>query len=314
VTALDILSPRTRTWFERAFAEPTPAQLLGWPAIASGDHVLIQAPTGSGKTLAAFLVGIDRLNATPGDGLRLLYVSPLKALNYDIERNLRSPLAGLDSKLSVAVRTGDTPAEERRRMLRTPPDILITTPESLFLLLTSQARETLRGIETVILDEVHAVAGTKRGAHLALSLERLERLVEAPFQRLGLSATQRPMEEIGGSSVDRVKRSNSSTWASVGAGPQVVVPVEDAEAAVDGRALSGRSLTAEMGVGVERSSRSIWSSSPRDSDLVREHRSTIVFVNNRRLAERLALRINELAGEGRAGAPRFARPRAAARR
>ena len=197
VAPLDALSPRTRKWFERAFEGPTPAQALGWPAIAEGGHVLIQAPTGSGKTLAAFLLGLDRLNETPGEGLRLLYVSPLKALNYDIERNLRSPLAGLDSKLAVGVRTGDTPAEERRRMLRTPPDILITTPESLFLLLTSQARETLRGVETVILDEVHAVAGTKRGSHLALSLERLERLVETPFQRVGLSATQRPMEEIG---------------------------------------------------------------------------------------------------------------------
>ena len=142
---LDVFSAATRGWFERAFAGPTPAQELGWPAIARGGHVLIQAPTGSGKTLAAFLIGIDRLNATPGAGLRLLYVSPLKALNYDIERNLRSPLAGLRSELAVAVRTGDTPPEERRRMLRTPPDILITTPESLFLLLTSQARETLRG-------------------------------------------------------------------------------------------------------------------------------------------------------------------------
>ena len=178
MAALDVLSPKTRTWFERAFEGPTPAQELGWPAIAAGDHVLIQAPTGSGKTLAAFLLGLDRLNESPGEGLRLLYVSPLKALNYDIERNLRSPLAGLDSRLRVGVRTGDTPAEERRRMLRTPPDILITTPESLFLLLTSQARETLRGIETMILDEVHAVAGTKRGAHMALSLERLERIVE----------------------------------------------------------------------------------------------------------------------------------------
>src|ERR671923_1589307 len=146
---LTVFSPETRSWFERTFDAPTPAQALGWPAIASGKHVLIQAPTGSGKTLAAFLIGIDRLDASPGDGLRLLYVSPLKALNYDIERNLRSPLSGLGSKLSVAVRTGDTPADERRRMLKTPPDILITTPESLFLLLTSQARETLRGIETV---------------------------------------------------------------------------------------------------------------------------------------------------------------------
>src|SRR4249919_2976260 len=153
--ALEVFSPATRRWFERAFAAPTPAQTLGWPAIAGGGHVLIQAPTGSGKTLAAFLLGLDRLNETPGEGLRLLYVSPLKALNYDIERNLRSPLAGLDSKLQVAVRTGDTPADERRRMLKRPPDILITTPESLYLLLTSQARETLRGVETVILDEVH---------------------------------------------------------------------------------------------------------------------------------------------------------------
>src|SRR6187200_1998997 len=197
MSALEVFSAETRAWFEQAFDGPTPAQELGWPSIARGGHTLIQAPTGSGKTLAAFLVGIDRLNETPGDGLRLLYVSPLKALNYDIERNLRSPLAGLDSKLSVAVRTGDTPAEERRRMLRTPPDILITTPESLFLLLTSQARETMRGIETVILDEVHAVAGSKRGAHLALSLERLARLVDEPSQRVALSATQRPMEEIG---------------------------------------------------------------------------------------------------------------------
>src|SRR3990170_151052 len=131
-------SPKTRDWFERAFAGPTPAQALGWPAIARGGHVLIQAPTGSGKTLAAFLYGIDRLNAAPGEGLRLLYVSPLKALNYDIERNLRAPLAGLRSELSVGVRTGDTPADERRRMVKTPPDILITTPESLYLLLTSQ--------------------------------------------------------------------------------------------------------------------------------------------------------------------------------
>src|ERR671911_155000 len=253
--AVDVFFPATKEWFERAFAAPTPAQALGWPAIAKRGHVLIQAPTGSGKTLAAFLIGIDRLNASPGEGLRLLYVSPLKALNYDIERNLRSPLTGLGSELSVAVRTGDTPADERRRMLKTPPDILITTPESLFLLLTSQARETLRGIETVILDEVHAVAGTKRGAHLALSLERLERLAETRFQRIGLSATAE---------------------LSV---PQLADGVE-------------------MGVGVERASRSIWPSVyPAILELVRAHRSTIVFVNNRRLAERLALRLNELAEE-----------------
>ena len=197
VDALAGFSPATRSWFERAFAGPTPAQLAAWPVIASGAHVLVQAPTGSGKTLAAFLTGIDRLNANPGEGLRLLYVSPLKALNYDVERNLRGPLAGLGSTLTVGVRTGDTDQKERRQMLRNPPDILITTPESLYLLLTSQARETLRGIETVIIDEVHAVAGTKRGAHLALSLERLERATDNPFQRIGLSATQRPLEEIG---------------------------------------------------------------------------------------------------------------------
>src|SRR5438477_5472032 len=197
MSALDVFSPATRTWFEGTFDAPTPAQALGWPAIASGGHTLIQAPTGSGKTLAAFLYGIDRLDPSPDKGLRLLYVSPLKALNYDIERNLRGPLAGLRSELRVAVRTGDTPQKERAAMLREPPDILITTPESLFLLLTSRARELLRSVDTLILDEVHAVAGTKRGAHLALSVERLEELAAQPPQRIGLSATQRPLEEVG---------------------------------------------------------------------------------------------------------------------
>src|SRR5206468_7625723 len=182
--ALHVFGDATRTWFERTFDAPTPAQEKGWPAIASGAHTLIQAPTGSGKTLAAFLYAIDRLTASPGAGLRVLYVSPLKALNYDVERNLRGPLAGLQSQLRVAVRTGDTPQKERAAMLREPPDILITTPESLFLLLTSQARKLLRSVDTVILDEVHAVAGTKRGAHLMLTLERLERLAAKPFQRV----------------------------------------------------------------------------------------------------------------------------------
>src|SRR6478735_10972463 len=197
---MDPLAPfseKTRGWFERAFAGPTPAQTAGWPAIATGGHVLIQAPTGSGKTLAAFLHGIDRLDPSPGAGLRLLYVSPLKALNYDVERNLRGPLAGIKSDLRVGVRTGDTTQKERRELLKEPPDILITTPESLFLMLTSQARETLRGIETVIVDEVHAIAGTKRGSHLAISVERLDALADRPIQRIGLSATQRPLEEIG---------------------------------------------------------------------------------------------------------------------
>ncbi len=299
---LDVFSPRTREWFERAFPAPTPAQELGWPAIARGGHVLIQAPTGSGKTLAAFLIGIDRLDESAGEGLRLLYVSPLKALNYDVERNLRSPLAGIGSRLAVGVRTGDTPADERRRMQRTPPDILITTPESLFLLLTSQARETLRGIETVIVDEVHAVAGTKRGAHLALSLERLERLAEKPFQRIGLSATQRPLAEIG-----RFVAGTEREIELVDAGTkkeldlEVVVPVEDMReldatvaATPEPPPADGSYPTSGSGP----TSRSIWPSIyPAILDLVRAHRSTIVFVNNRRLAERLALRLNELAEE-----------------
>ncbi|HET9545174.1 MAG TPA: DEAD/DEAH box helicase, partial [Gaiellaceae bacterium] len=188
-------SPAVRDWFARTFDAPTPAQERGWPAISSGAHTLIQAPTGSGKTLAAFLWALDR--AEPGKGTQVLYVSPLKALNYDVERNLRGPLAGIGSALSVGVRTGDTPPKERAQMQRRPPDILITTPESRFLLLTSQAREILRTVRFFILDEAHAVAGTKRGAHLALSMERLDALLPEPMQRIGLSATQRPMEEIG---------------------------------------------------------------------------------------------------------------------
>ncbi len=291
---LAVLSDPTRAWFERAFAAPTPAQSAAWPAIAEGGDVLVQAPTGSGKTLAAFLIGIDRLTETPGEGLRLLYVSPLKALNYDIERNLRGPLAGLGSKLAVAVRTGDTPQKERQAMLRTPPDILITTPESLFLMLTSQAREILRGIETVIVDEVHAVAGTKRGAHLALSLERLRRLRETPFQRIGLSATQRPLEEIGrfvsGGRPIRIVDAGTRKQLDL----EVVVPLEDMrEPEVTGAAADGAALP---GTGAEGGTRSIWPAIyPALLELVNAHRSTIVFVNNRRLAERLALRLNELA-------------------
>jgi ATP-dependent helicase Lhr and Lhr-like helicase len=277
---LEPFSPKTRGWFQRTFSEPTPAQALGWPAIATGKHTLIQAPTGSGKTLAAFLYGIDKLTPEPDQGLRLLYVSPLKALNYDIERNLRGPLAGLQSELIVAVRTGDTPQKERQRMLRHPPDILITTPESLFLMLTSQAREILRGVETLILDEVHAVAGTKRGAHLALTVERLDRLAENPVQRIALSATQRPLEEIGrfvsgGREIQLVDAGRAKELDL-----EIVVPLED------------------MTVPEEGSYNSVWPSIyPEILKLVSEHRSTLVFVNNRRLAERLALRLNELANE-----------------
>jgi ATP-dependent Lhr-like helicase len=285
VDPLAVFSAETRAWFARAFEAPTPAQALGWPAIARGGDTLIQAPTGSGKTLAAFLYGIDRLTGSAGEGLRLLYVSPLKALNYDIERNLRGPIAGLGSDLRIAVRTGDTPQKERAAMLRNPPDILITTPESLFLLLTSRAREILGSVETIILDEVHAVAGTKRGSHLALSVERLQRLREQPIQRIGLSATQRPLEEIGrfvsgGREIELVDAGRAKELDL-----QIVVPVEDMREPGGGR-------------GEDGPAQSIWPSIyPQLLRLVREHRSTIVFVNNRRLAERLALRLNELAEE-----------------
>ena len=285
---LSVFTPETRAWFEDAFSGPTPAQTLGWPAIASGKHTLIQAPTGSGKTVAAFLYGIDRLNREPGGGLRLLYVSPLKALNYDIERNLRGPLAGLKSELRVAVRTGDTPQRERAEMLRHPPDILITTPESLYLMLTSRARENLKGVQTLILDEVHAVAGTKRGAHLALSVERLQRLTDGPFQRIGLSATQRPLEEIGRfvSGAREIELVDAGTAKQLDL--QVVMPLEDMRE-------PGTSEGLSLGPGSEGQA-SIWPSIyPELLRLVQEHRSTILFVNNRRLAERLALRLNELA-------------------
>ncbi|MDX6481407.1 MAG: ATP-dependent helicase Lhr and Lhr-like helicase, partial [Gaiellaceae bacterium] len=308
MAALDVFSPGTKEWFERNFAAPTPAQEKGWPVIASGKSVLIQAPTGSGKTLAAFLSAIDRLTPEPGQGLRVLYVSPLKALNYDVERNLRGPLAGLRSELSVAVRTGDTPQKERAAMLRHAPDILITTPESLFLMLTSQARELLRSVDTLILDEVHAVAGTKRGAHLALSVERLEAIATQPIQRIGLSATQRPLEEIGrfvggGRPIELVDAGVAKELDL-----QVVVPVEDMRELGSTSQLNQREYERGAGdsyvtPGLEVGARSIWPSMyPALVELVRQHRSTIVFVNNRRLAERLALRLNELAAERAAAA------------
>ncbi len=300
MNALAPFSSKTREWFERAFEGPTPAQAAGWPAIAGGGSVLIQAPTGSGKTLAAFLYGIDRLDARPGEGLRLLYVSPLKALNYDVERNLRGPLAGLQSELRVAVRTGDTPQKERAAIVRRPPDILITTPESLFLMLTSAARDVLRSVETVIVDEVHAVAGTKRGAHLALSLERLDALLETPAQRIGLSATQRPLEEIGRFvSGDRpIQLVDAGTRKELDL--EVVVPLEDMREPGGAVAYENPPLAdgSSLGVSTEGGIGSIWPSIyPELLGLVRAHRSTIVFVNNRRLAERLALRLNELAEE-----------------
>jgi ATP-dependent helicase Lhr and Lhr-like helicase len=307
-----------RNWFERAFAEPTPAQEQAWPAIASGENVLLSAPTGSGKTLAAFLWGLDRLVAEPrpeGDErtTRLVYVSPLKALSYDIERNLRAPLMGIGGDVEVAIRTGDTPQRERQAMRRNPPDVLITTPESLYLMLTSGARETLGDAEWVIVDEIHAVAQTKRGAHLALSLERLEHLAGRPLQRIGLSATQRPLEEVG-----RFLVGGGRQCTVVDAGVRkpldlkIHVPVEDmrepgAHDVVDpayggmGTAAGGGDL---VGPGLPgdgqppATSRSIWPAIyPELLELVRAHRSTIIFVNNRRGAERLAVRLNELAAE-----------------
>ena len=195
---LSAFTPQVRDWFTRAFAEPTAAQAQAWPAIATGEHALISAPTGSGKTLAAFLWALDRLVAEPTPAgeekrTRLVYVSPLKALSYDVEKNLRAPLRGIGGDITVAIRTGDTPQKERRDMVRHPPDVLITTPESLYLMLTSQARKIFEGTEWVIVDEIHAVAQTKRGAHLAITLERLAEVADRDVQRIGLSATQNPL-------------------------------------------------------------------------------------------------------------------------
>ena len=299
-----LFAPATTAWFEGAFDSPTEAQVGAWRAIAKGEHTLVVAPTGSGKTLAAFLSAIDRLAALPAPDdpnrrCRVLYVSPLKALAADVERNLRSPLVGIsqaarrldlpEPRISVAMRSGDTSPEERRAFARHGADILITTPESLFLLLTSAARQALAGVETVILDEVHAVAATKRGAHLAVSLERLDALLDQPAQRIGLSATVRPIDEVatflaGGRAVTVVqphivKRLDLS----------VVVPVEDLTELDDGQP--------EPGQDPQRRA-SIWPHvEERVLDLIEEHTSTIVFANSRRLAERLTARLNDLARE-----------------
>ncbi|MBV9605545.1 MAG: DEAD/DEAH box helicase, partial [Solirubrobacterales bacterium] len=296
--ALEHFSPRTREWFAGAFDTPTPAQAQAWPAIASGEHVLISAPTGSGKTLAAFLWAIDRLAAREGGSQKhigLVYVSPLKALSYDIDRNLRVPLRGIGADLRVAVRTGDTPQRERQAMLREPPDILITTPESLYLMLTGRAQELFAGTESCIVDEIHAVASTKRGAHLALTLERLTAAAGRDVQRIGLSATQKPLEEIG-----RFMVGPSRACRIVDAGVrkeldlEIRVPV-DSMVEPDAGAGGDRIDLDPLAGGSEATRRSIWPAIyPELLELINAHRSTILFVNNRRGAERLALRLNEL--------------------
>src|SRR5262245_18837421 len=351
--------PAVRDWFRASFAGPTPPQTLGWPVIARGDSALLLAPTGSGKTLAAFLACIDRLMFAPPPPrerrCRLVYVSPLKALAVDVERNLRAPIIGVANVAAgrgdahvlptVAVRTGDTAARERARFQREPADILITTPESLYLLLTSNARDALRGVETVIVDEIHALVPTKRGAHLALSLERLQALTPSPPQRIGLSATQRPLDEVarflGGAKpgsnrgqtrvrppiysghggrrraaaaarADSEEAIHEEFVANGAAVPKfrdvtvvdtsqkkqleltIEVPVEDMA-----RMGEADDAVIPSGPAAQTGNRaSIWAAiHPRLLELVRAHRSTLIFVNSRRIAERIAGALNELAGE-----------------
>src|ERR1700721_1858870 len=289
--ALARFSVVPRVWFAGTFAAPTPAQAEAWSAIAGGHNTLVIAPTGSGKTLAAFLWAIDALAGAPRSersaGTRVLYVSPLKALAVDVERNLRTPLAGMARvaaqrglsapEITVGLRSGDTSPARRRQLISNPPDVLITTPESLFLMLTSAARQTLAGVQTVIVDEVHAIAGTKRGAHLALSLERLDDMLQAPAQRIGLSAPVRPPEEVarflsGASPTPIVSPPAAKTFELT-----VQVPVPDM---------------------ANLANNSIWPDvEARLVDLVESHHSTIVFANSRRLAERLTARLNEIHAE-----------------
>ncbi len=320
---LDAFSPATRAWFEASFAAPTAAQEQGWPAIAAGTHTLIHAPTGSGKTLAAFLWTLDQLlhRPTPArqDRCRVLYVSPMKALAYDVDRNLRSPLMGirhaaarleLDElpEITTFLRTGDTPPVDRRRMLRNPPDILITTPESLYLMLTSQAHRVLETVEWVIIDEVHAVAASKRGAHLSLSLERLEWITNQAPQRIGLSATQRPLDTIArflGGGEPQADGSWSPRPVEIVDVPgdkeidvELVVTVDDMTSPPP-PPLNDRTVGIIDGPGQQPPARSgIWPSIyPRLLELIEQHRSTIVFANSRRLAERVCAEINLLAGK-----------------
>ncbi len=346
---LDLFHSPVRAWFEAVFTAPTRPQAAGWPAIARGESTLILAPTGSGKTLAAFLWCIDRLMFTPTplreQRCRVVYISPIKALAVDIERNLQSPLIGIAQASgrmgasfhtpTIAIRTGDTPQSERSAFLRHPADILITTPESLYLLLTSNAREALRSVEAVIVDEIHALVPTKRGSHLALSVERLEKLAGRKLQRIGLSATQRPLEEVarflGGADVSQQPADLAETpvpqqstadleeserekvvaeFTSPSTAPKYrPVTIIDAgepkrldlrvEVPVEDMARLDKLEDVPSGAASQGPVRpSIWSAiHPKLLELIRSHRSTLIFVNNRRLAERISGAINELAGE-----------------
>ncbi len=321
--AIDRFHPTLRQWFSEAFDGPTDAQSKAWPAIADGENTLLLAPTGSGKTLAAFLVAIDRIMFAPDRAVsdarerkvQVLYISPLKALGVDVERNLRAPIAGVKAIAErdgvdhhvpiVGIRSGDTSTADRYRLNREPPDILITTPESLFLMLTSRARDVLTEIDTVIVDEIHSMVPTKRGSHLFVSLERLEKLratngITRPLQRIGLSATQRPLDEVaallgGASWCEETQSLKPRKVQTVEAADRkaidlrIEVPVED---------MSELAASNQVNSVSEPAIPSIWPSiHPRLVELIRGHRSTMIFVNSRRLAERLASAINELADE-----------------
>jgi ATP-dependent Lhr-like helicase len=314
--------PAVRDWFSGVFHTPTRAQELGWPAIARGDWTLIFAPTGSGKTLTAFLWALDRLMFAPRPPkerrCRVVYISPLKALAVDVERNLRAPLTGIANLASergepfelpsIAIRSGDTPQADRARFLRDPADILITTPESIYLMLTSNVRDMLRGVETIIVDEVHALVPNKRGAHLALSLERLSRLADKEPQRIGLSATQNPLEEVARYLGSRRRDAAEPAGADASAPlPVTIINTGEkkqlslhVEVPVEEMAKLNEYSRDEVPSGPAGQSvrASIWPAiHPRLLELIRAHRSTLIFVNSRRLAERLAGALNELAGE-----------------
>ncbi len=322
--ALDVFSPAVQQWFRQTFGQPTPPQVQGWPAIQRGDNTLILAPTGSGKTIAAFLWGIDQIYreleaGTAPRGVRLLYVSPLKALNNDVYRNLDVPLDGIRRTaqamgielppLLTAVRTGDTPANMRAAMLRKPPHILITTPESLYLMLTSdKARALFRSVATVIVDEIHTVCGNKRGVHLALSLERLQQLVSQPVQRIGLSATQRPLDEVArflggyettGSGVRDQGSGIRPAFPVPGSsdpGPRIPDPGTPRPVTIVDAGYR-KPLDLEVITVVEDlrdlPANSIWPLViPRVAQMIHDHTTTLIFTNSRRLAERTAERLN----------------------